>query len=157
MCGPKVRGNGFKTESGTINLVAGQKIKLVYSTEDGDENTITTAIEPVVRQLELGHRVLLDDGQVTLTVLSRESKYEVTCQIMNSWVLKSRKGINVPDVLLDIPAVTEKDASDVAFAWKYRLEYVAESFVQTAKDVQMMIDVGWTRAKRAVLMSNSRV
>ncbi|KAI9022696.1 Pyruvate/Phosphoenolpyruvate kinase-like domain-containing protein [Hyaloraphidium curvatum] len=140
MCGPKVRCNGFKTPSNSIDLKRGQKIKLKYSEEDGDDTVITTSIEPVARQLEVGHRVLLDDGQVSLKVLSREGTHEITCEVLNDWTLKSRKGINVPDVMLDIPAVTDKDKSDVGFAWKYRLEYVAESFVQSGKDVQMMID-----------------
>lgn len=143
MCGPKVRGNGFNTPSGTIELVQGKKVKLIYSTEDGNDDTITTAVEPIVRQLDVGHRVLLDDGQVVLKVVSRESKYGITCEVQNNWTLKSRKGINVPDIMLDIPAVTEKDVADVGFAWKYRLEYIAESFVQSAKDVRMMIDVGF--------------
>lgn len=89
----------------------------------------------MVRQLQPGHRVLLDDGNLVIQVQKHISEEELECQVIVGGELKAHKGINVPDIRLDVPALTEKDKKDAQYAFKMRLEYVAMSFVQRAEDV----------------------
>ncbi|KXS14926.1 pyruvate kinase [Gonapodya prolifera JEL478] len=146
MSGPKIRCNDFDTPTHSIKVAKGQKLRLLNSPNPGtdasaDGKTLasfTTSITQVVHQLEAGHRIMLDDGQLLLRVVSRVSQDELICEALNQWELKSRKGINVPDVRLAVPAVTEKDKKDLKFAWDMRVEYVAESFVQREQDVVLM-------------------
>ncbi|KAI9094067.1 Pyruvate/Phosphoenolpyruvate kinase-like domain-containing protein [Phlyctochytrium arcticum] len=138
--GPKIRCNDF-TPNPTIELKTGGKVRLVVSDGPGTDGVITTKIPEVVRQLEPGHRVLLDDGNLSIKVARRISEIEIECDILVGGILKSHKGVNVPDIRLDVPALTEKDKRDAAFAFKMRLDYVAMSFVQRPEDVVELQDM----------------
>ncbi|KAJ3067965.1 hypothetical protein HK102_007291, partial [Quaeritorhiza haematococci] len=76
-----------------------------------------------------------------LKVVRRVSDHEIECEVLVGGELKSRKGINVPDVKLDIPALTEKDRVDAKYMYRMRLEYVALSFVQKPQDVRDLLDL----------------
>jgi len=140
LCGPKIRNNGFKDRD-SIPLQKGQILQLKASTELGDENTICMNTPQIIRQLEPEHRVLLDDGNISLRVLKRISEDTLEVEVINGTELKARKGINVPDIRVDIPALTEKDKRDAKFIWDQRLDFIALSFVQRRQDVQDLIDL----------------
>ncbi|KAI9006444.1 Pyruvate/Phosphoenolpyruvate kinase-like domain-containing protein [Hyaloraphidium curvatum] len=136
LCGPKIRTSPFAGE-GYIDVADGQRIKLAYHpTDHGDSERIVTAIEPVCRQLEAGQRVLFDDGNLRAQVVEKISDHELVLEMKNSWRLKSKKGINVPDIKLDVSCVTDKDLRDLEFCWKWRVDFVAMSFVQRRSDVE---------------------
>ncbi|KAJ3294292.1 hypothetical protein HK104_003707 [Borealophlyctis nickersoniae] len=132
--GPKVRCGTFSPNP-TITLKTGTSVRLRISSEPGTDGLITTEVATIVKQLEPGHRVLLDDGNLCLRVTNRISQEELELQVITGGILKSHKGINVPDIKLDVPALTEKDKSDARYMYKMRLEYVALSFVQKPEDV----------------------
>ncbi|KAI8820787.1 Pyruvate/Phosphoenolpyruvate kinase-like domain-containing protein [Fimicolochytrium jonesii] len=138
--GPKVRCNDFKPKA-SIYLERGQTVKLRASDGPGADGLITTKIERIVAQLKPGDRVLLDDGNIRLKVSSRTSETELACEVMAGGELKPHKGINVPDIRLDVPALTEKDKKDARYIFKKRLEYVAMSFVQRVEDVRELKDL----------------
>jgi len=140
LCGPKIRNNGFKDRD-SIPLKKGQKLLLKASTELGDENTICMNTPQIIKQLQPEHRVLLDDGNISLKVIKRISEDTLEVEVLNGVELKARKGINVPDILVDIPALTEKDKRDAKFIWEQRLDFIALSFVQRSQDVQDLIDL----------------
>jgi len=140
LCGPKIRNNGFKDRD-SIPLKKGQKLLLKASTELGDENTICMNTPQIIKQLQPAHRVLLDDGNISLKVIKRISEDTLEVEVLNGVELKARKGINVPDILVDIPALTEKDKRDAKFIWEQRLDFIALSFVQRSQDVQDLIDL----------------
>ncbi|KAJ3294592.1 hypothetical protein HDU76_006942, partial [Blyttiomyces sp. JEL0837] len=140
LCGPKIRCNAFEGLP-SIPLEKGKTIRLVHSKNLGDPSTITTDIPQIVRALEIGHRVLLDDGSIALRVKERISPDELICDILVGGTLKPKKGINVPDMKVDLPALTEKDARDARFMYKMRIAYVALSFVQKPQDVQDLLDL----------------
>ncbi|KAJ3190586.1 hypothetical protein HK101_008582 [Irineochytrium annulatum] len=140
LCGPKIRCGTFATESGTIALRKGEAVSVVCSTDPGKEGVITTPIGEIVREIEVGHRVLLDDGSISLKVAERVSATEVKCEVVVGGTLKSHKGINVPDMSINLPALTAKDRQDAVYMYKHRLDYVALSFVQKPQDVQDLLD-----------------
>ncbi|OUM59423.1 hypothetical protein PIROE2DRAFT_52241 [Piromyces sp. E2] len=140
LCGPKIRNNGFKDRD-SIPLQKGQVLQLKAGSELGDENTICMNTPQIIKQLEPEHRVLLDDGNISLRVLKRISEDTLEVEVLAGTELKARKGINVPDIRVDIPALTEKDKRDAKFIWEQRLDFIALSFVQRRQDVQDLIDL----------------
>ncbi|KAI9004029.1 Pyruvate/Phosphoenolpyruvate kinase-like domain-containing protein [Gaertneriomyces semiglobifer] len=132
--GPKIRCNDFKPNP-TIPLTVGKPVRLVGSDDSGTDGVITTKIRSIVKELDVGQRVLLDDGSLVLRVSKRISPEELECEVVVGGVLKAHKGINVPDIRLGVSAVTEKDKRDAEYAFKMRFSYVALSFVQTVQDV----------------------
>jgi pyruvate kinase len=140
LCGPKIRNNGFKDRE-SIPLEKGQRLYLKASSELGDENTICMNTPQIIKQLQPEHRVLLDDGNISLRVLQRVSEDTLEVEVLTGTELKARKGINVPDLLVDIPALTEKDKRDAKFMWDQRLDFIALSFVQRRQDVQDLLDL----------------
>jgi pyruvate kinase len=132
--GPKFR-VGFFEEGESIQLTQGQEVRFIYSLEKGNATTLPCNIRELVTALQVGNTLLLDDGNIELTVLRRETPEAVVCEVKNSGKLKERKGVNVPDIAIPVPAMTDKDRSDCQFALKQGTDFIALSFVQSAKDV----------------------
>ncbi|KAJ3105201.1 hypothetical protein HDU97_008355 [Phlyctochytrium planicorne] len=137
--GPKIRCNTFK--NGSIPLTKGQIVRVIHSDGQGTDGEIHTSIPQIVRVIEVGHRILLDDGSIALRVKERVSLDEIKCEVLVGGELKSKKGINVPDMKVDLPALTDKDKVDAAFIYKKRLDYIALSFVQKPEDVQDLLNL----------------
>ncbi len=131
--GPEIRTKLLKTE--TVNLEKGNMFVLTTDDIEGDETRVSVTYDDITKDLKPGSTVLIDDGLIELTV--REiSGNDVICEIMNSGVLGSRKGVNLPDVHLSLPALAEKDIEDIKFGIKVGFDYIAASFIRSANDVR---------------------
>lgn len=131
--GPKIRTGAL--ESGQpVRLVAGQRFTISIQTVAGTSLGVSTTYKRMPREVSRGDRILLGDGLIELQVLSTTST-TVQCKVVNGGLLGEHKGINLPGVKLRIPAVTPKDHEDLIFALEQGANYVAVSFVRTAKDV----------------------
>jgi len=86
------------------------------------------------KDVKVGNRILIDDGLVALQVMSLTDT-DIVCQVINEGSLGSRKGVNVPDVHVNLPALTEQDVSDLKFGIKMGFDFVAASFIRSANDV----------------------
>ncbi|MBI5546999.1 MAG: pyruvate kinase [Deltaproteobacteria bacterium] len=133
--GPKIRTNCFP--GGAIHLERGARVSVVHSEKDGAPGLITTRYFPLVRDAVAGDRLLLNDGFIELRVVAREGE-GLTCEVVNGGELKDRRGINLPGVKLDVPAMTEKDLSDARFALAHDVDFIALSFVRSARDVEQL-------------------
>ncbi|KAH9265668.1 hypothetical protein BASA83_011071 [Batrachochytrium salamandrivorans] len=101
-----------------------------------------TCVLPLVSELQPGHRVLIDDGTMQLQMTRRQSQTSVEMLVVVGGNLKPHKGINVPDMRLNMPAVTDKDFKDATYMWDHRFDFIALSFVQVAAaDVQVLLDL----------------
>lgn len=133
--GPDLRTCTF--DGDYIDLVEGKTIRIVE--EDlGDKGTaekISFNYRNVVKDLKVGSVVLLDDGFYKLVVVSVEED-GVTCEIKNSGKIKSRRGVCIPGICLDVPYVSEKDKEDIKYACDHDGDYLAISFVNTAENVR---------------------
>lgn len=135
--GPKVRCGSMK-DGKPLNLVKGNKVLLRASDEPGEEGIITTPIRAVVKQLQVGHVVLLDDGTKKLVVVGKPGgpeAEEVECVVEIGGPLKDKKGINVPDIKLGVSALTPVDRKLLTFILEQKLDFVAISFVQRGQDL----------------------
>ncbi len=133
LSGPKIRTG--KVRGGEIELRDGAR--LAITTDEAVEGTpelIATTYDPLPRDVRAGDRILLDDGNLELRVLSSAGQ-RVECEVLHGGTLKSNKGMNLPGVSLSTPALTEKDRRDLAFGLAQGVDYVALSFVRQAADV----------------------
>lgn len=130
--GPKIRLGKF--EGGQLLVNAGQKVTVTTRAVLGQGSIIPTPIKSLVKDVEPGHDILLDDGRVRLRVLKVEGP-DVTCRVEVGGLLKDKKGLNLPGSPMSVPTITRKDVVDLAFGQEVGVDYVALSFVRTAKDI----------------------
>ena len=130
--GPEIRIKSF--ENGPITLTRGAEFTL--STEDvpGDEHQVSVTYENLHKELGEGCRVLVDDGLVELVVRRIEGR-KIHCEVENGGTLSSNKSINIPDVHILLPSLTEKDREDLKFAVENDFDFIAASFTRRADDV----------------------
>ena len=130
--GPKLRVGTF--QSGRVQLAAGQHFTFDMNPAPGDTRRVCLPHPEIISAAEIGATLLLDDGKLCLRVLRKRDDHLLT-EVMNGGVLSDRKGVNVPDVVLPIPALTEKDRADLAFVLPLGIDYIGLSFVQRPEDI----------------------
>ncbi len=130
--GPKLRIGLF--EDGKITLKEGQPFKLDLLDQPGTNERVYLPHKEIFAALEVGTNILLDDGKIRLEVEAVEENRARTRVIVGG-VLSDRKGVNVPNAVLPLAALTEKDRKDLTFALQCGVDWVALSFVQRAADV----------------------
>jgi pyruvate kinase len=131
--GPKIR-TGALAGGGSVMLRAGQKFVITTAKVLGDSTRVSTVFRPLPREVKAGDRILLSDGLIELRVEKVQGQ-EVTCLVVNGGLLGEHKGINLPGIKLQVPALTEKDRADLRFALAQGADFIAVSFVRRAEDV----------------------
>jgi pyruvate kinase len=134
--GPKLR-TGVLPPPGKIELEDGQLIELYTGPGDAPEGAVPVDYPSMNRDVKPGNLVLLADGAIELIVEKVENEL-VKAKVTSGGILGSRKGINVPGVKLSIPTLTEKDIEDLKFGLEREVEAIAVSFVQRAKDIEIL-------------------
>ncbi len=139
LCGPKIRTGTFP--GGAIELPAGGHVWVEAGGADarGSLERIPIHYERLALDLAPGHRLLLDDGRLELSVEAIDrGAGAVRCTVVHGGVLRDRKGVNFPDTELSIPSLTEADRAAVALAREIEAELVALSFVREAEDLHAL-------------------
>lgn len=134
--GPEIRIGEFKNDS--FEIKQGDIFTLTTRDILGDETIVSVSYKDLPKDVKVGGRVLIDDGLVELEVLGIVDDTEITCLAINTGILSSNKGVNVPYVRINLPAVTKKDIEDVKFGIENDVDFIAVSFVRTADDVNTM-------------------
>jgi pyruvate kinase len=133
--------------SGAVRLETGAPFTLTTRQVLGSEQGVSVPYPHLTKDLHPGDTVLLSDGDLELEVI-RTTGEDVHCRVINGGTLASRKGVNLPARSITAPTFTDKDHDDLAFGLRYRVDYVALSFVRTAADVlevrRMIRDQGST-------------
>lgn len=134
--GPKIRvgqmqGGGAELETGSI-------VKITAENITGDAETIPIDYKNLIREAEEGNSILLDDGLLEFRVVEKHPDY-LKAKVVVGGYLKPRKGVNLPNVRLSIPAMTEKDLKDLEFGLTQDVDLIALSFVRSAKDIRDII------------------
>jgi len=130
--GPEIRIRTFDTPKVYLE----QGAEFILTTEDiiGNATRVSVTHENLPQDLKIGNRVLIDDGLIEMEVTDITDT-EIKCVLINSGFLGHRKGINVPDVYVDLPSLTEKDVEDIKFGIAKGVDWIAASFVRSADDV----------------------
>jgi pyruvate kinase len=130
--GPKLRVGSFKGER--VLLREGTLFRLDRSREPGTAERVHLPHPQIFEVAEPGHHLILDDGKLKMRIVEKTAE-ALIAEVLVGGPLASRKGISLPDTVLPIGALTEKDRSDLAFAAELGVDWVALSFVQRAADV----------------------
>lgn len=130
--GPEIRLGYFKEEP--VFLEENATVTLTTETILGDRERIPVTYTGLPADVKEGDAILIADGLIELKVLST-TPTEVLCRVINGGKLTSQKGINLPGVEVNLPAVTEKDIADITFGIKQGFDFIAASFVRRASDV----------------------
>jgi pyruvate kinase len=130
--GPKLR---IGEVEGVIPLQTGTRFVITTEPLIGNADRVSTPFTPLPREVQVGHRILINDGLVELIVTGIEG-VSVTTRVVHGGMISSKKGMNFPDSELTIPAITEKDREDVAFAVQHQLDYIAASFIRRRTDIE---------------------
>ncbi len=132
--GPEIRTHNM--ENGSIELVAGKNVIVSMDEVEGTPEKFSITYPGLIDDVHVGSKILLDDGLIGLEVSSIDkSVNEIHTQILNSGILKNKKGVNVPGVAVNLPGITEKDTKDILFGIEKGIDFIAASFVRRAKDV----------------------
>ena len=129
--GPEIR-TGVLKGGKRIMLKAGEQFTLTTEEIEGDESKVS--IEGLVQDVDAGRVILIDDGLIELKVVGKSEK-EIFCEVINGGELGERKGVNVPNVAVRLPAITEKDKDDIRFGVEQGIDFIAASFVRNAECV----------------------
>ncbi|MGB1234457.1 MAG: pyruvate kinase [Planktomarina sp.] len=130
--GPKLRVGTFKNES--EELVIGAKFRMDLDPADGDINRVCLPHKEIFEALEAGSSLLVNDGKIRLTV-DVCGKDFADCTVIAGGTISNRKGVNVPDVVLPLKALSEKDRADLEFVCQLGVDWLALSFVQRPEDI----------------------
>jgi pyruvate kinase len=130
--GPKLR---IDDVAGVIYLQNGQTFTITTGRVMGSADLVSTPFTPLPREVQLGQRILINDGLVELVVTALDETKVIT-RVLHGGPISSKKGMNFPDSELTIPAITDKDKVDVQFAVEQQLDYIAASFVRRRSDIE---------------------
>jgi pyruvate kinase len=141
--GPKLRIGTF--ENGKIILRKGELFRLDLNPEKGDDKRVYFPHMEILAAFQVGTLLLLDDGKLKLEVIVAE-KTHVEAKVLVGGQLSDKKGLNIPNILLPIPSLTEKDLKDLNFALGLGVDWVALSFVQSVEDIECAKNITKGRA-----------
>lgn len=130
--GPEIRTCKDQPE---LQVTEGQEVIFSYSKIKSNTPNICVNYKKFVDDLSEGDSILIDDGDIKVTVKNKFSDY-LQCQVENSGVIKNNKSINVPGIKIKLPSISEKDKEFIAFAVENDLDFIAHSFVRNRKDIQ---------------------
>ena len=130
--GPEIRTGVLASDS--VELEEGKRIVLTAEEVAGTAERVSITYAELCKDVKPGDTILIDDGLIGLTVEEVRGS-DIVCQIRNGGTLKSRKGVNVPGVKINLPGITEKDAQDIVFGIRQGVDFIAASFVRKASDI----------------------
>ena len=130
--GPKLRVGRFA--EGKVQLINGQSLRLDLDKTPGDANRVNLPHPEIIEALQPGMSLLLDDGRLCLKVTAKQADAVIT-EVIAGGELSDRKGVNVPEAVLQLSPLTEKDRRDLTFGLELGVDWVALSFVQRPEDI----------------------
>lgn len=133
--GPEIRVKDF--ENGSVELHAGDTFVLTGREVMGTASEVSITYPELVGDIQVGERILIDDGLIEMEVTEIQDT-DIHCLVKNGGKVSNHKGVNVPDVHLSMPYLSEKDREDILFGIAEDVDYIAASFVRTAEDVRQI-------------------
>lgn len=130
--GPEIRVGNFK--NGPIELKSGDSFTFTSRDIEGTKNEVSITYRDLARQLVAGNEILVDDGKLLFRV-KETTETDVICDVITGGTISNHKGVNVPNVHLDFPHLSEQDEADLKFGVEQNVDFVAASFVRSKEDV----------------------
>lgn len=136
--GPEIRTHLFESGDKPTLITKDSEVKIYMNEVLGNENRFSVTYPGLIDDVNVGGTILVDDGYLELTVIDKgedEIGKFILTKAKNTHPIRNRRGINVPNAILNMPFISEKDRNDIIFACKENLDFIAASFVRRASDV----------------------
>ncbi len=144
--GPEIRTHDF--EGGQISVQTGDIIRISMTECLGTNKKFSITYPGLYDDIQVGHRIKLDDGNLTLEVIEKDDEHrELVTKALNHMVIKNKRGVNCPDTEVSMEFISDKDRDDLVWGCTQRFNFIAASFVRNADDVN---------AIRKILLDNGR-
>lgn len=138
--GPEIRTTSIQNDE-TLQIKTGDILRIAGNPNGiSDRECIYCTYENLVKDLQVGTDLLIDDGEIDLKVIEKSDNF-VVCQAQNDGKLGSRKSVNIPGVRINLPSLTEKDKKNIQLAIDYDVDFIAHSFVRNKQDIQLIQDI----------------
>lgn len=131
--GPEIR-TGLLKDGKKVMLEAGQTFTLTTKEVEGNGKQVSITYDGLAEDVEIGTKILVDDGLIELEV-KHVVGADIVCRVLNGGELDQRKGVNVPNVPVRLPALTDKDREDIIFGVEQGIDFIAASFVRSAEGI----------------------
>lgn len=132
--GPKIRTR--KMENNGVDLISGEKVEIVIDENlEGTSEKFAINYDQLPADVKKGEKIRLDDGKLELEVLSTNGKDSIKTIVNHGGILSSNKGVNLPNTVISLPSLTEKDRKDLEFALEQDVDWIGLSFVRSARDI----------------------
>jgi pyruvate kinase len=132
--GPKLRIG--KVKNGQTELKENTEIIVTTVICESDDKLLSVSYQHLAEDVSPGEKILIDDGNITLEVLSTDGISNISAKVIYGGILTSNKGFNLPQTKVSLPSLTQQDRNDLAFSLSQGIEWIALSFVRTADDVK---------------------
>lgn len=133
--GPEIRTGNLSND---LQLTEGSEISIVARGQASvEESSIPVNYDDLMSDVTVGDKITVDNGLINLEVLSKD-RLNLQCRVIDGGVLKSKRHVNLPGVRVNLPAITEKDKLDIAFAMEQEVDFIALSFVREASDIEQL-------------------
>ena len=140
--GPEIR-TGLLSTDGDVELKEGQEFVLTTREVEGTNTIASITYAELPNDVEPGNTILIDDGLIEVRVKEIKDGTDIVCEVVNGGLLGSRKGVNVPNVKVNLPSITEKDKADIEFGLENGIDFIAASFIRNAdavNEIKAIID-----------------
>jgi pyruvate kinase len=148
--GPKIRVQ--VVENNGVPIVSGDRLTITSHEVLGNASLVSTSYQYLAKDVKPGDRILVDDGNLELKVLETTDT-DVVTEVVHGGILKSKKGINLPNTAVSAPSLTEKDHEDLLFGLKNQVDWVALSFVRSAQDIISLREIILANYKHARIVA----
>ncbi|MBN1637921.1 MAG: pyruvate kinase, partial [Ignavibacteriales bacterium] len=148
--GPKLRLGNLQQKE--IKITTNDKIEITTQNVIGTNKILSTQYKKLVKDVEVGDRILIDDGIIQLKVIQK-NKFSILCKILAGGILKPRKSMNFPDSNLNVPSLTKKDIKDLQFGLSNSVDYIALSFVRTSNDIKKLRNIITSKKKSVPIIA----
>jgi pyruvate kinase len=135
--GPKIRLGRFATGPGPVEWRTGEEVRITVDDVAGTHDRVSTTYKGLAADARADDRLLVDDGKVGLRVVTVEGN-DVVCQVTEGGPVSDNKGLSLPGMNVSVPAMSEKDCADLAFALGLRVDIIALSFVRSPADIDQV-------------------
>lgn len=132
--GPEIRIGRFENDE-KITLLPNHSFTLVNKEILGDSTKVSISYKNLYKDVSIGQIILIDDGLVELKVIAIKEK-DIICTVITGGIISNNKGVNVPNLKLNLPSLTEKDINDIKFGIENDFDFIAASFVRKPEDVE---------------------
>jgi pyruvate kinase len=136
--GPKIRLGTFA--DGSVTWETGSRVCITVEDVEGTAERVSTTYKDLANDARIGDRLLIDDGKLALTVVDVQGP-DVWCLVLEGGQVSNNKGLSLPGVAVSVPALSEKDAEDLRFALSLGVDFIALSFVRSARDVELVREI----------------